>query len=638
MSSVVAVFFGYSVIACLHTALAAEPPPVAYWAAGNEECPCIDPWARGLQADPGADGLGCSLIRTSDQHCYNSSYGSQGCQRYDWDATPECARATVKEPWCNALWCFVDGTQCRRAFRPSVFFVNKTISSPLGKQLLVFSYNTCGYVNSFTEEESVEPLLQVASGRPNGKLRVSFPSDSGSGYTVVSPPKVQPFLGVGGTNRSGAFLRFMEDIMSTYAVPWEEHPISDRSHEFSPNSVWTACVHEVAIGNTDMCWGNFWPTATRQRLTSFASTVYADKFYVIVYAHRSDISLATALLKPFTPFTPTLWFTLLFVFGLAGVSMTHQNDERGCQAWRFCCSVPSSVVNGWVAMFTNEVNRVEVRTIGGALAELAIGFSVLVLFTGYTAVVTADLMTQKLGPIENLEEGLQRSYTFCVDANLRELFTAQYPDLEPYLVDSSLTATLDNMDADLCDAAIIHEDLWYGQRTSNYKHCEGTTAKVRLPTVVATVDNTVPVQLELNAALSYAISKEVERGRYVAYQKQGQLEFREPACSEATADGEKTQFTIYDMAGPLIVLGVISVVSPFISCISNRLQRKIKKLEDMLDEDGDGNVSTGEILAATIRRPNSRPDNFIDLDPAPTGVGAPRFRSGTESVGSAFCC
>jgi hypothetical protein len=43
-------------------------------------------------------------------------------------------------------------------------------------------------------------------------------------------------------------------------VPLEIVPISDRSREFSPSSSYTACVHDVAIGQVDLCVGNFWPT------------------------------------------------------------------------------------------------------------------------------------------------------------------------------------------------------------------------------------------------------------------------------------------------------------------------------------------------------------------------------------------
>ena len=500
------------------------------------------------------------------------------------------------------MWCFVDGTQCSRDFKESDFFPTASISSSTGLQPLVYSYATCGYVDVFSEGETVEPLRRAASSRSSGKLRVAFPSDSGSGYTVVSPPKVEPFHGVGGTNRSGSFLRFMDDIFTQHGIPWEEVPVSLRSQEFSPNSFWTACVHEVAIGNADMCWGNFWPTATRRMLTSFASTVYDDKFYVIVYKQEAGINWLDSMIKPLTPFSPMLWLVLLLVFGYSGITMVHQNGEHAISCWKFCLLLPSSILKGWHSMFTSETTGVEVTTIGGWLTALALGFSVLVLFTGYTAVVTTDLMTAKQGSIQNLEEGIQRGFRFCSNANMKELLLAQYPDLQPYLVDTALKDAVDRMDAGACDAAIIQEDLWRGVRTLSDKHCKGTTAKVKLPNIVATVANTVPVRPDLAAAVSWAMSKEVETGRYVQYQEEGRLEFLPPACTESTWQAEKTKFTVWDMAGPLMSLGIISTLSSFITCISIWIRRRAEKLQEALDEDGDGNVTNAEMLAAIKQR------------------------------------
>ena len=55
-----------------------------------------------------------------------------------------------------------------------------------------------------------------------GRLRIGFPGDSASGYTIVGmnkfpdgSNKVEPGKGVGGTDRSGSMLVFMDDMMVT---------------------------------------------------------------------------------------------------------------------------------------------------------------------------------------------------------------------------------------------------------------------------------------------------------------------------------------------------------------------------------------------------------------------------------------
>ena len=94
--------------------------------------------------------------------------------------------------------------------------------------------------------------------------------------------------------------------------------MSQRSKEFSPDSSFTACVHEVAIGATDMCWANFWATATRSALTPFTPSMYQDEFVTVVRATPPPKGWVEAFTKPFAPFTWDLWVLIFGVFGLVG--------------------------------------------------------------------------------------------------------------------------------------------------------------------------------------------------------------------------------------------------------------------------------------------------------------------------------
>ena len=93
-------------------------------------------------------------------------------------------------------------------------------------------------------------LRTFALSQPGGQLRVAFPGDSSSKYTLVSYPARYPKCvtpgcekggqlkmakggGVQGTNRSGAVVVFMANLMERYRLPWVEVPISTRSRDFS---------------------------------------------------------------------------------------------------------------------------------------------------------------------------------------------------------------------------------------------------------------------------------------------------------------------------------------------------------------------------------------------------------------------
>ena len=270
---------------------------------GSEGCSCIDPWERGLAINGhaprsnGTDGGSCDWERTWSstrvRECFSREFGSTGCSRHDLN-TSECVAASPP-PWCSKRWCFVSPDSCDRPMERSSFFPEATIlingtfcgDAPSGPTAvpLYFSYGTCGFLDAFTTSslERFRQLREFAARQRNGGLRIAFPyTDSGSGTSIVGiddfpaprgGPKVPPGGGVGGTNRSGSVLVFMDNILRRGAVPWVEVPVSDASRAYSSSS-FTACVHEVAIGGADVS-----PTCTPFHYASLNPTdasAYSD--------------------------------------------------------------------------------------------------------------------------------------------------------------------------------------------------------------------------------------------------------------------------------------------------------------------------------------------------------------------------
>jgi hypothetical protein len=190
----------------LATVLAQKPDGYG----GSEDCSCINPFVT-LPYNTSDSCQG--LLRTSDQSCFPITYGAQGCRRYDANPTgptlgPTAECNVVRPPaWCNASWCFVDGANCTRPLDESLFFRSQTFTSSLA-----FSYEACGNVNEFSDAGRTQLLSGLA-------LRVSFPGDSGSGYTIVTVPAGT--VGIGGTQRDGSMVRFFADLMTQYNVQCE---------------------------------------------------------------------------------------------------------------------------------------------------------------------------------------------------------------------------------------------------------------------------------------------------------------------------------------------------------------------------------------------------------------------------------
>ena len=351
------------VLACLATPSIAV---VAHWPDGNAECPCINPWeSRRLLPSEQTPRPGCDLTRASDGHCFNASYGSNGCAAYDLHA-PECLYAPGRPPWCADMWCFVDEQACKRGYRPSAYFPSNGQESAESESAsggltdgssLHYSYQTCGYVDFFTDSTSAfaAQMSAVAASTPNAKLRIGFPGDSASMYTIVGTrpypdgsPKVVAGSGVGGTNRSGAVVVLVANLLTQLSVPWEETAISARSLEYSPASSFTACVHEVAIGNLDLCIGNFWPTARRRTIANFASPIYRDSFHLIVpYAPPGAYaSIWRSLQAPFTPFSAELWLMIFVILGLVGLMGVNAERTKIPTWYQLLAGAPTAIFKG----------------------------------------------------------------------------------------------------------------------------------------------------------------------------------------------------------------------------------------------------------------------------------------------------
>ena len=89
-------------------------------------------------------------------------------------------------------------------------------------------------------------------------LRVSYPDDSGSGYTLLTKAD--------GT-KTGSVVEFMRSIARDVGFTWEIVPVGEDSKALFSSS-FTACVHSVAIGATDVSILIFWRhlRACRSRL------------------------------------------------------------------------------------------------------------------------------------------------------------------------------------------------------------------------------------------------------------------------------------------------------------------------------------------------------------------------------------
>ena len=191
---------------------------------GSPACPCIDPWAATSFATPAAqtafDGAQCRQGTHGGQNvggdatsCLSADYGSSACSSWDQQLSPECVNAQGLVPdsgqpdWCASKWCYVDAHNCARPNSHSTMAWPDVTGLPADG--LAFSYETCGNVDSYSASKHYAAL----KGR---HLRVSYPGDSSTGYTL--------FTTTGG-RKDGSFVQFMRDIAAEAEFTWEVHNV-----------------------------------------------------------------------------------------------------------------------------------------------------------------------------------------------------------------------------------------------------------------------------------------------------------------------------------------------------------------------------------------------------------------------------
>ena len=159
---------------------------------GASTCPCVDPYPYLYEVQRQNNGTLNECVFAKSGSCMPISYGSRGCQPYENTTDPQCADPSGvpyenRPPWCPMSWCYVDASNCNRkpaetAVFPDAYYQPGPEST---KQTLHYSYETCGFSNKF----AVEPHEKYLRKLP--KLRVSFPGDSGSGYTIVTKGRTE---------------------------------------------------------------------------------------------------------------------------------------------------------------------------------------------------------------------------------------------------------------------------------------------------------------------------------------------------------------------------------------------------------------------------------------------------------------
>eukprot|EP00466_Bigelowiella_natans_P013241 jgi/Bigna1/88559/estExt_fgenesh1_pg.C_340005 len=565
---------------------------------GTSSCPCINPWPTAIGITRRYNATANECVLAQDGECYPISFGAQGCKPYDNGTAAACLPNTNPLPeWCRVPWCYVNKTTCDRFPTKSMSFPTATHIVNGSYQALYYSYETCGYSNKFGLG------LHERSLRALPRLRVSFPADSGSGYTLVTSKD--------DGNKEGSMVTFMlHNVFPKYGITYDIIQVSNRSNEFSPTSSYTACCHEVALNSTDICIGNFWTTDERRKFVDFTAGVYSDKFKLIV-KQSSDNELSdpstwvNSMAAPWKPFTFWVWFSTVLVLVYGGIVIwvaegwTNESDFPGHTN---IVNLSTTIFYALMSFFGSGDFRWNPHTTAGRIQLGGIGVFSLVMLTTYTAQVTVHILTSRVsGEVNSLEEAIEKNYRVCLlEASLPSV-GSRYPDIQAVTATDAKEA-LNGMSDGRCEAALLTVDEFNSALTGRYtpenkqKHCD----KTMVGDIVLVLINSMPIRDDLQPAFSWAIAKELADGDYINAETYAKQTYLGASQCEASADTSSDSLGMDVMIGPIILLASMSTFALICYFLKERGQAILKqcprccRCKKDKDESGDKELELSE--------------------------------------------
>lgn len=336
-------------------------------------------------------------------------YGVDQCSSWDSGGdTYSTCRLLNRPDWCSQKWCYVDAQSCSRKHTSSVAFPGFT-----------YSYATCGYAGSFSLVAIDRPVYVFV---PNGQTASINPS------FVVRDSRI-----------NDAMLHYAGLLLSEMGIR-DEHiryrkELSKATMAQFP-SLYTGCVHDIAIGHLDFCLGDFWDTGERRAMdVPFSGSVTYEGIYMVGRSERlQDWDFFTQMAVPFRPFSWDLWSLILVMLILAGISMAlfeyHYDKSDFSHSGSIFRSVIKSIYLA-LSSFANAGVAYSAVTPSGRIVALGYALFILICIASFTANLASDLIRgeYKATRIRSIEDALNARKRICYVDTIAGPLEQRFPRL-----------------------------------------------------------------------------------------------------------------------------------------------------------------------------------------------------------------
>jgi ABC-type amino acid transport substrate-binding protein len=397
----------------------------------------------------------------------------------------------------------------------------------------------------------------------------------------------------------------MRELAQEVGFTWEVHPVSNWSSTRYSSS-FTSCVHEVALGATDICIGNFWMTAERLALASFSPPLYDDEFRLLVKEDK-EIDYLEIILTPTLPFTFTAWTYIVLMVMYSSVAlfiinkgeimrlgeieddmpslsdniahMIHIDKKRHRLMNWFENGIEGIVKASYFGLigFTGMAPANETTNFPGRIVTAGFAIFLMIIGATYTGATAAALVSNQGGSnINSLDDVLKSGQNLCIRRAMSSNFLLRFPEFNGKLqMQDKMPEILTDMDDGKCLAAIIMSDGWDKIVASSPEHCSGSKAKKMLDQVLMSSGNGMPIRDELSQPLSFVIAANIQAAKYFALQNEYKAEkVGFSSCNTIAAVGEDgtpevtgfKSMTEMDMFAPFAITFVMTTVGLLVFC------------------------------------------------------------------------
>ena len=545
---------------------------------GWNDCPCMSQSSREFE-------LAKEIVNESmkqENRNLTEDYGFNGCKLYN---DGECKKFPLS---CHQEWCYVDMDKCqinetacgedelgsRLGSFKSASCRKRPVSQSRFSDSLYFSYETCNNLGSYDEGRFEKWMAGVRIQAATDKLKF-YPHPF---YRALVQEAVNQFSFLEkkewDLDRPELDYRFKED--KDWCTKESKETVKTLSH--LPDNEWSYCVHDVAVGNTDLCVADVWVTPERSAIAQFLPPVRFSNFYLVQYPEaRTKWHPRDILIRPFLPFHWTAWLGIVCFIGLSilllliGRCMAHQAPMKPAQSRRAKVVMAGHDIMRGEDAFTSQDFA---HSAGCRVLSFGFAFFTMIIGSTYTANLTSMLVTESTGSIRSLDDA--KGMSVCVHKVPYQQLNMTYQDVNWKSVDNSSEIPR-NLYNGTCEAAIM-DDLSIDQMHAGFfakEHCheacdERKSYDCGVERVSPEVQLTLPVSFPVGSVfahpLGWSLTKLLFNGtaKKLAEDDDYKNPWKDKTCHSKRLEG---QLDFVDIFGTMIIAALFMLPGAMLYCV-----------------------------------------------------------------------